>query len=68
MSTGTIVGMNPSYSADSQNPFLEPTTADQIDFTLENYFADVGSFSLALFYKKFNNYIQYGSYNREVTS
>lgn len=65
--SGTIVGMNPSYSADSQNPFLEPTTADQVDFTLENYFADVGSFSLALFYKKFNNYIQYGSYNREVT-
>ena len=66
-SSGTIVGMNPSYSADSQNPFLEPTTADQVDFTLENYFADVGSFSLALFYKKFNNYIQYGSYNRDVS-
>jgi TonB-dependent receptor len=65
-SSGTIVGMNPTYSGDSQNPFLEPTTADQIDFTLENYFADVGSFSLALFYKKFNNYIQYGAYNREV--
>jgi iron complex outermembrane recepter protein len=65
-SAGEIVGINPSYSADSQNPFLEPTTADQVDFTLENYFADVGSFSLALFYKRFNNYIQYGSYNREV--
>jgi iron complex outermembrane recepter protein len=65
-SSGNIIGMNPTYSADSQNPFLEPTTADQIDFTLENYFADVGSFSLALFYKKFNNYIQYGAYQREV--
>ena len=66
-SSGDIVGINPSYGADSQNPFLEPTTADQIDFTLENYFADVGSFSLELFYKKFYNYIQYGSYNRDVT-
>jgi len=66
-SSGNITGMNPTYSADSQNPFLEPTTADQIDFTIENYFADVGSFSLAVFFKQFNNYIQYGSYNREVT-
>jgi iron complex outermembrane receptor protein len=66
-STGTIVGMNPTYQADSQNPFLEPTTADQFDITLEDYFSDVGSVSLALFYKKFNNYIQYGSYNRDVT-
>lgn len=66
-SSGTIVGINPTYSADSQNPFLEPTTADQFDLTLENYFSDVGSLSLAVFYKKFNNYIQYGSYNREVT-
>ncbi|MDF2970679.1 MAG: hypothetical protein K0R61_1129 [Microvirga sp.] len=65
--SGAIVGINPTYSADSQNPYLEPTTADQFDVTLENYFSDVGSLSLALFYKKFNNYIQYGSYNREVT-
>ncbi len=64
--SGTIVAINPTYQASSQNPFLEPTTADQFDVTLENYFSDVGSLSLAVFYKKFNNYIQYGSYNREV--
>jgi TonB-dependent receptor len=66
-SSGVIVGMNPTYTASSQNPFLEPTTADQYDLTLEDYFSDVGSLSLSLFYKKFNNYIQYGAYNREVT-
>jgi iron complex outermembrane receptor protein len=66
-SSGVIVGMNPTYTASSQNPFLEPTTADQYDLTLENYFSDVGSLSLALFYKKFNNYIQYGSYNRDLS-
>jgi iron complex outermembrane receptor protein len=66
-SSGVIVGMNPTYTASSQNPFLEPTTADQYDITLEDYFSDVGSLSLALFYKKFNNYIQYGSYNRDLT-
>ena len=66
-SSGTIVGVNPTYNANAFNPFLKPTTAWQFDLTLENYFANVGSFSLALFHKRFADYIQYGSFEREVT-
>ncbi|WP_271166169.1 TonB-dependent receptor [Brevundimonas intermedia] len=67
-SSGTIVGVTPRYTADAYNPYLKPITADQFDLTLENYFSDVGSFSLAIFYKKFNDYIQYGSYNQTITA
>jgi TonB-dependent receptor len=35
--------------------------------TIENYFANVGSFSLDVFYKKFYDYIQFGPFNREFT-
>jgi TonB-dependent receptor len=65
---GTIIGVNPSYTADAYNPALAPTTAWQFDVTLENYFAEVGFFSVAGFYKRFSNYIQYGSYNLDVTN
>lgn len=66
-SSGTIVGVNPRYTADSYNPNLKPVTADQFDLTLENYFSDTGSFSIALFYKKFNDYIQYGVFDQVTT-
>ena len=49
------------YTASAGNPNLKPTTADQFDLTAENYFAQVGSFSLDLFYKKFHDYIQNGA-------
>ncbi len=49
------------YTASAGNPNLKPTTADQFDLVLENYFAQVGSFSFDLFYKKFHDYIQSGS-------
>ena len=49
--------------ASAYNPYLKPETADQIDVSLENYFSSVGYFSIAGFYKKFHDYIQYGEYN-----
>lgn len=66
-SAGNITGANLRYTAESYNPYLKPMTADQIDISLEHYFAEVGSFSLAVFYKKFNDYIQYGGFNQDVT-
>ena len=47
----------PRYTADVGNPELKPTTADQLDLTYEWYFSNTGSFTAALFYKKFNDYI-----------
>ena len=44
----------------------KPTTADQLDLTYEWYFSSTGSFTTALFYKKFNDYIQYGNYIARV--
>jgi TonB-dependent receptor len=49
-------------------PSLEPTTADQLDLTYEWYFSSTGSITTALFYKKFNDYVQYGNYIREFTN
>jgi iron complex outermembrane receptor protein len=51
------VGWNPRYSAGVGNPSLKPTTADQADFTYEWYFSSSGSFTAALFYKQFNDYV-----------
>lgn len=65
---GTITGATVRYTGSAQNPFLAPVIADQFDLSLEHYFDDVGSFSFAVFYKKFNDYIQFGTYNRELTN
>ena len=51
------VAWTPRYTADAGNPRLKPTTADQLDLTYEWYFSSRGSFTAALFYKKFNDYI-----------
>ncbi|MGZ2411077.1 iron complex outermembrane recepter protein [Sphingomonas sp. F9_3S_D5_B_2] len=67
-SNGYPVGVNPSYSANAYNPYLKPTSAWQYDVTLENYFGSVGQFSIAAFYKKFDNYIQYGIFDVDVTN
>ncbi|HVY85545.1 MAG TPA: TonB-dependent receptor [Caulobacterales bacterium] len=50
---------SPTYQAQAGNPNLAPTTADQIDLTYEWYFSDTGSFTAAVFYKKFHDYILY---------
>ncbi len=58
----------PRYSADTGNPTLKPTTADQLDLTYEWYFSSVGSFTAAVFYKKFNDYIIKSSRDVEMTN
>ncbi|MBW8733278.1 MAG: TonB-dependent receptor [Asticcacaulis sp.] len=67
-SAGVITDYNPIFTASAGNPGIKSTTADQFDLTAEDYFASVGSFTVDMFYKKFYDYIQYGSYNVAVTS
>lgn len=64
---GEIVGANLDFVANAANPFLKPVVADQIDLTLEYYFSRVGNVSIALFDKKFDDYIQNSNYSRAVT-
>ncbi|MFT4251000.1 MAG: TonB-dependent receptor [Caulobacter sp.] len=66
-SAGNIVSATPEYTADAYNPYLKPMTADQIDLSLEHYFSEVGSFTVAVFYKKFNDYIQYDGRIEQIT-
>lgn len=67
-SNGQIVGADVRYTGTAQNPFLEPVIADQYDLSLEWYFADVGYASLAVFHKTFDEYIQFGTFFRDVTN
>jgi TonB-dependent receptor len=60
--------VNPSYRANAFNPYLLPTEAWQFDLSLEHYFGSVGQFSAAAFYKNFTNYIQYGTFEQEITN
>jgi TonB-dependent receptor len=62
------ISYTPQYTADAGNPKLPPTTADQLDLTYEWYFAPTGSLTAAVFYKKFNDYIQYGTYTQDLTN
>ncbi|WP_020207669.1 TonB-dependent receptor [Gilvimarinus chinensis] len=62
---GEIVGANVYYGGDAQNPFLKPIEATQFDLALEYYFSDVGSLTGTVFYKQFDDYIQFGTYYRE---
>jgi TonB-dependent receptor len=66
--SGNPIGVRPTYTANAYNPYLKPTSAWQYDLSLENYFGNVGQFSVALFYKKFSDYIQYGIFNEQVTN
>jgi TonB-dependent receptor len=66
--SGEIVGANVAYTGGAQNPYLSPITADQWDLSLEYYFADVGSLTLTYFDKQFDDYIQFGTYFRELTN
>ena len=65
---GEPTAYQPRYTGTAGNPQLAPTTADQIDLTYEWYFSNTGSFTMALFAKSFNDYIQYGSYVRTFTN
>ena len=62
------VAWTPRYTADTGNPKLKPTTADQLDFTYEWYFSASGSFTAAVFYKKFNDYIIKSSEDEQLTN
>jgi TonB-dependent receptor len=68
ITNGQVTGVNPTYQGDAYNPYLKPTTATQFDLAVENYFASVGSFTVTAFYKNFDNYIQYGSINQQLTN
>lgn len=57
-----------SYTGSTGNPYLKAITADQFDASLEYYFASVGSATVGLFYKKFNDYIENGSFVIPVTN
>ncbi len=67
-SSGKNVDYKPLFTASAGNPYIKPTTADQIDMSVENYFAAVGSFSFDLFYKKFYDWIQFGNYTANFTN
>lgn len=65
---GNVIGVNPKYLGTANNPKLKPATAWQFDLSLEHYFGNAGLFSLALFYKSFQNYIQSGLFFTNVTN
>ena len=65
---GNIIGAKPQYQADATNPKLKPITAWQFDVSLEHYFGSSGMFSLDLFYKSFQDYIQGGRFNTDITN
>jgi iron complex outermembrane recepter protein len=64
---GEVVRAHPIYTANANKPSLKPITANQIDLSLE-YYSDSTSVSLAMFHKSFDDYIQYGTYARELTN
>lgn len=67
-SSGRVIAVSPTYTASGYNPRLKPMTADMVDLSVENYFAEVGQFSAGIFYKKFHDYIQYGSTLQSFTN
>ena len=67
-SGGNVIGVTPSYTAQAFNPFLKPITAWQFDLSFEHYFGNAGQVSLALFHKKFYDYIQSVTVPQQVTN
>ena len=65
---GNPVAYRYAYTAQTGNPRLRPIQADQFDISIEKYAGDVGSFSLAGFYKRFRDYIQNGTFSVPVTN
>jgi iron complex outermembrane receptor protein len=66
--TSAPVAYTPRYTAGVGNPRLKPTTADNLDLTYEWYFSNSGSFTTALFYKKFRDYVTNVSYSQDFTN
>jgi iron complex outermembrane receptor protein len=66
--TSAPVAYTPRYTAGVGNPELKPTTSDNLDFTFEWYFSSSGSFTTALFYKRFHDYVTNASYTLDFTN
>ena len=66
--TSAPVAYTPRYTAGVGNPALKPTTADNLDLTYEWYFSNTGSFTAALFYKGFQDYVTNASYQQDFTN
>lgn len=67
-SNGEIIGADIRYTGSAHNPNLKPIEAKQHDLSIEYYWNNVSSISAAVFEKKFDNYIQNGSYYRDFTN
>lgn len=65
---GEAIAYDWQYTGQSGNPGLKPITADQVDLTLEYYFASAGSLTFTGFYKQFYDYIQAGVFDVPVTN
>lgn len=52
----------------SGNPFLEPMEADNLDLSLEWYFAESGSLTGSFFYKDIENFFSIDTVNRQVSN
>jgi TonB-dependent receptor len=65
---GNVIGVKPQYLATATNPALKSATAWQFDASLEHYFGNAGMFSLDLFYKTFQDYIQSGLFFANFTN
>ncbi|WP_395397697.1 TonB-dependent receptor [Novosphingobium sp. BL-8A] len=63
-----VVGYNFVFRANSGNAALKPVSADQFDISFEHYAGSTTSFTFTAFYKKLNNYITYGQFDREITN
>jgi TonB-dependent receptor len=66
--TSAPVAYTPRYTSGVGNPKLKPTTADNLDLTYEWYFSSSGSFTTAVFYKKFRDYVTNASYQLDFTN
>lgn len=65
---GNPISYDWQYTGASGNPGLKPITADQVDLTLEYYFARAGSLTVTGFYKQFYDYIQAGQFNLTIAN
>ncbi|WP_404333590.1 TonB-dependent receptor [Sphingomonas sp. MMS12-HWE2-04] len=63
-----VTGYNFVFQANSGNASLKPIIADQFDLSFERYMGRSSSFTLTGFYKKLNNSISFGEFNRTLTN
>ncbi|QAY80024.1 TonB-dependent receptor [Sphingosinicella sp. BN140058] len=63
-----VTGYNFVFQADSGNAALRPIKADQFDLSYERYMGRSSSLTLTGFYKKLNNSISFGQFDRIFTN